>query len=189
MILPITLYGNPVLREKGQKITEITDEVKKLADDMIETMRDAQGIGLAAQQIGKAIQLTVIDIPEGIEEPSRMWVNETPVSIQDHMPMILINPVLEKTKKKNEAEEGCLSFPGVSVDVRRSARVHVEATTLEGERIQFDADGLLGRCIQHETDHLNGVLFIDYADQDVRKSIKAQLDDLRAEGESQIKEE
>lgn len=188
MTLPICLYGNPVLRKKGTPIESITPEIRELAKDMIETMREAEGIGLAAQQIGKPIQLCVVELPPEAESGSRLWVDEIPMPIRDFMPMVLINPVLEKTKKKNSATEGCLSFPGLSVDIRRSVRISVRALDLEGNPLAFDADGLLGRCIQHEVDHLNGMLFIDYADSNTRPSLKPELDALREQGRAQAAE-
>jgi peptide deformylase len=185
MSLTLCLYGNPILRKKGRPIDTITPEIRQLAEDMIETMHASEGIGLAAQQIGKDLQLTVIDLPDTADHGSRMWIDNQPVTIADFMPMVLINPELKTIKKKDTATEGCLSFPGISVDVRRSSRVEVQALNLEGEPLHFDADGLLGRCIQHEVDHLNGILFIDHADPETRRSIKPALEELRAQGRAQ----
>lgn len=185
-MMTVCLYGNPILRKKGRRIDTVTPEIRQLADEMIDTMHASEGIGLAAQQIGHDLQLTVIDIPDSIDHKSRMWIDHQPVVIADFMPMVLINPKVEGTKKKDSASEGCLSFPGVSVEVRRSSRIEVRALNLDGQPLHFDADGLLGRCIQHEVDHLNGVLFIDHADPETRRIIKPDLEALRAQGQAQI---
>ena len=100
MILPIILYGDPVLRKKGRRVATITNDIRSLAADMLETMRHAQGVGLAAQQVGFDLQLTVIDIPAEIDRPSRMWIDGREVPWPEHMPLVLINPEITLTKKK-----------------------------------------------------------------------------------------
>ncbi|MEM6822220.1 MAG: peptide deformylase [Verrucomicrobiota bacterium] len=186
MILPITYYGNPVLRKQGSDITEITEDLRQLADDMIETMHDASGIGLAAQQIGKAIQLAVIDIPGEVESPSRMWINGQPVNYADYMPLVLINPKLEIVKKKESATEGCLSFPGITAEITRPTRVACTCLRLDGEPFSFESDGLLGRAVQHETDHLNGILFTDHMQPDEKRSLRDAIEDIRQSGLKQV---
>src|ERR1700761_5135593 len=117
MILEIVKYGDPVLRAKGARIEAITDEIKQLAADMLETMRAAHGVGLAAQQIGKPIQLTVIDVA-GIEDrPSAMWIDDKEGPIEEHMPLVLLNPVLKLSEEKETGNEGCLSFPDVTAEI------------------------------------------------------------------------
>jgi peptide deformylase len=161
MIRKIVLYDDPVLREKGKQIDEITEEIRTLAEDMIETMRDAHGVGLAAQQVGESFQLTVIDISEAENRPSRMWIDRQEVEPKEHMPLILINPSLELSRETEIGVEGCLSFPEIRADISRATHVKVEALDLDGRPVLFEAEGLLSRAVQHETDHLNGILFID----------------------------
>lgn len=179
MVLEIVQYGNPILRKVGRKITSITPEIKTLAENMLETMRHAHGVGLAAQQIGKDLQLAVIEIPEDIERPSKMWIDDKEVNLQDYMPIILINPKITLTKKKYIDHEGCLSFPGLSAEVSRGYRVSVETTNLEGKTWSFDAAGLLGRAVQHEVDHLNGVLFIDRLSKQERELLQKEIEEAR----------
>ena len=179
MILPIVPYGNPVLRRKGAAIGKITTEVKKLANDMLDTMDDAEGVGLAAQQVGHALQLAVIRIPSDTERPSRMWVGGKEVDLQTYMPLILINPKIEITKKKEIGVEGCLSFPGINADISRGYRVKVQSQNLDGTMFQFEAAGLLGRAVQHEVDHLNGILFIDRMKPQDREALKDEIEKIR----------
>lgn len=188
MILDITCYGNPVLRETGKKIEPIDDGIRSLVEDMIETMHEASGIGLAAQQIGKAIQLAVIDIPAEIETPSRMWIEGRRVDWSEYMPLILINPQLQTVKKKDTAEEGCLSFPGINAKITRPARTTCTCLDLEGKQFTFDADGLLGRAIQHEVDHLNGVLFTDHMDPADKRNLREEIETIRQQGLEQSRE-
>jgi peptide deformylase len=161
MIREIVIYGDPVLRKKGKQINKITDEIRAFAEDMIETMHEAHGVGLAAQQVGEAIQLTVIDVSDSENRPSRMWIDGEEVDPKEHMPLILINPELELSRETEIGAEGCLSFPEVTADISRAEHVKVTALDLDGKPVSFEAEGLLSRAVQHETDHLNGILFID----------------------------
>jgi peptide deformylase len=179
MILPIVPYGNPVLRQKGARLAEITPDIRTLVEDMLETMRDAQGVGLAAQQIGRALQLAVVDVTGIKDRPSKMWIQGREVDPADYMPMILINPELFLIKTKEAGIEGCLSFPGLSAEISRPRRVAVKATTLDGLPLEFEAAGLLGRAIQHEFDHLQGILFIDRMDPADRAALKEEIEALR----------
>ena len=178
MVLPIVKYGDPVLRERGAQIEELTPEIENLINDMLETMRDAAGIGLAAQQIGKAVQLTVIDVSEVTDRPSSMEIDGQEVDLADHMPMNLINPELTLSGKREEGPEGCLSFPEIYEEVIRPVDVEVKALNGKGEPVHFKAGGLLSRCIQHETDHLNGILFIDRMSREAKFHIKEEVDEL-----------
>lgn len=182
MILPIVRYGDPVLRQKGQRIGAITPEIRQLAEDMIETMREAHGVGLAAQQVGRALQMCVIEISAEChkERPSRKWVGEQEVDPLEGMPLVVINPVLTLTKKKEVGVEGCLSFPGISADISRAWRVGVVYEDLEGRVCRFDASGLLGRALQHEVDHLNGVLFIDRMEAGDRAELREEIEAIRS---------
>jgi len=181
MILDIVKYGNPVLRAKGKKIDNIDDDLRALAADMLETMYDASGVGLAAQQVGRAVQLTVVDISDAENRPSRMWIGGEEVDPKEHMPLILINPELKLDEEQELGTEGCLSFPEISAEISRAARVKVKAKDLEGRQIEFEAAGLLGRAVQHETDHLNGILFIDRMSSATKVSLAGKLKRLAAE--------
>ncbi len=119
MLLPIVKYGRPILRKKGELIRPERENLRQLIDDMLETMRHAKGVGLAAQQIGQAIQLTVIDIREAKETTSEMWINDQPSTINKHMPMILLNPKITPLNASIPGQEGCLSFPEIYGDVLR----------------------------------------------------------------------
>jgi len=181
MILPIVRYGHPALRQKGRRIDTITPDIRRLAEDMIETMRDAHGVGLAAQQIGQAIQLCVIEItPEFHKErPSRKWIADKETDPLEGMPLVVLNPILTFTKKKETGVEGCLSFPGISADISRAWRVGVTYQDLEGKTHAFDAAGLLGRALQHEVDHLNGVLFTDRMTPADREELREDIEAIR----------
>ncbi len=139
-------------------------------------MRAARGVGLAAQQIGEAVRLAVIDITGIKERPSRMWISRGPGRPEDYMPLVLINPVLKPTKTKVVSHEGCLSFPGLTLDIARAQRVAVKTRTLDGGVFEFDAGGLLGRAVLHETDHLHGKLFIDDLSAEQRRAIREDLE-------------
>ncbi len=186
MVLPIVKYGHPVLRKKGDRITAITPEVARLIDDMIETMYAADGVGLAAQQVARALQLTVIDVREVTERPSTMEIDGRPVNLADHMPLVLINPEVKGCGNAVAGPEGCLSFPEIYEDITRPESVEVTAWNREGKTIQFKAGGLLARAIQHETDHLNGILFIDRMPLKAKQSLKAELDTLQAETKANL---
>ncbi len=181
MVLPIVKYGHPVLRAKGREIREVTPEIKQLAADMLDTMVAAEGVGLAAQQIGQAIQLTVIDVRDSEERPSTMQIDGKPVKLDDHMPLVLLNPKLKLSKETEPGQEGCLSFPEMNGNITRPASVSVVATGLAGEEIRFSATGLLSRAVQHETDHLHGILFIDRMSSAGRASLAGKLKRLQRE--------
>jgi peptide deformylase len=181
MILEIVKYGNPVLREKGREVKEVDDKIKQLAVDMLETMRAANGVGLAAQQVGVPVQLTVIDVA-GIEDrPSAMWIGDQEVPIEEHMPLVLLNPVLKLSEEKEVGNEGCLSFPEITAEITRSSGVRCTAQLLDGQKIEFEAAGLLARALQHETDHLNGVLFIDRMNTATKAGLAGKLKRLQKE--------
>ena len=181
MKLPIRKYGDPALRAKGKPVAEIDGKIRELADDMLETMRAANGIGLAAQQIGEPLQLTVIDVSVVEDRPSTMAWNGKEVDPKDHMPLIIINPQIKTGPEKEIASEGCLSFPEISADIERAGWARVEAQTLDGERVQIEATGLLARALQHEIDHLNGILFIDRMSSVAKASLSSKLKRLQKE--------
>jgi peptide deformylase len=176
MIREIVHYDAPVLRAKGKEVGAITPAIKALIEDLFHTMRAARGVGLAAQQIGEAVQVAVIDVKGIKDRPSKMWIGGVPVDPEENMPIILINPVLKPTKSKIVDHEGCLSFPGLTLDVARAQRVGVKTRTLDGGVFEFDAAGLLGRAVLHETDHLHGKLFIDDLSTEDRRAIREDLE-------------
>jgi len=165
MLLPIVEYGHPALRSKGRRIARIDARIHKLAGDMIDTMNDAGGVGLAAQQVGLPIEMCVVDVLDA-EEPGEMFVGGEPAALEEYMPLVLINPEVEKIGADATFTEGCLSFPGMQGKIPRPSEVRVKATTLEDETLEFRATGLLARALQHEHDHLHGILFIDRMDAD-----------------------
>ena len=180
MVLPIVKYGNPILREKGKRIEEITPAIKTLVQDMLETMDEAYGIGLAAQQVGYALQLCVLNVPFLEDRPSRLWMGDKEVALVDYMPMVLLNPQLNLSKQRYADNEGCLSFPEITGEVSRSLQAQVEAQDLRGNKVQWRGEGLIARAIQHEVDHLNGVLFIDRMDSATRLGLKKQLENFKS---------
>lgn len=179
MILEIVQYGHPALRTPGKKIDAITPEIRRLAADMIETMHKAEGVGLAAQQVAQPLQLCVVDVHDSEERPSTLWIGGERKQLADHMPMVLVNPEVKPGREKVLGTEGCLSFPEIQAEIRRPARVAVKALDLDGRALAFDCDGLLARAIQHELDHLKGILFIDRMDSATRHSLKRDIQDLQ----------
>lgn len=181
MILEVTKYGNPVLRQKGASIETITPEIKQLIADMFETMYATKGIGLAAQQVGRAIQLTVLDL-RGVEDrPSTLELDGKSADMEKFMPLVLINPEVKPLNDAVLGPEGCLSFPELYGEVLRPESVSVRALNEKGKVIEFRCGGLLARAVQHETDHLNGILFIDRMDRKSKAEIREELDILQAE--------
>lgn len=147
MVLKRCFYGNPILRKKALKITVFDEKLKKLAYDMAETMTVSDGVGLAAPQVGESIQIVVVD-----PEPAKGGVSR----------LFLVNPEIEPIGDRTEvAEEGCLSVPGIYARVKRWFALNVKAQDLDGKPIAFEATGFLARIVQHETDHLKGILFVD----------------------------
>jgi peptide deformylase len=181
MILEVTKYGNPVLRQKGTPVDKITGEIKQLIADMFETMYATKGIGLAAQQVGRALQLTVLDLRGVTDRPSTLELAGQPADVEQFMPLVLINPQLKPLNDPVAGPEGCLSFPEIYGDVVRPESVEVKALDAKGKPIEFRCGGLLARAVQHETDHLNGILFIDRMDRKSKNEIREELDLLQAE--------
>ena len=186
MVLPVVKYGDPVLRRKGSHIEAIPPELTLFIADMFDTMKASRGIGLASQQVGRALQLTVIDVRGITDRPSQLWVDGTPADVESFMPLVLINPILKPSGSRVNGPEGCLSFPDVFGDVERSNEVEVNALNERGERFSFKAGGLLARAIQHEVDHLNGILFIDRMDADSRREAQPEIDALQAETRARL---
>lgn len=165
MALQLTYYGHPALRSKGKRIEKITPEIRSLAHEMIQAMDQHDGCGLAAQQIGRSLQLAVIDVMPAMEKrPSKAWKKGHPIDIASIMPLILINPeIIPLGKKMRKETEACLSIPEVYLDIRRPARIILRYQSIDGEQIELEAEGLLARAAMHETDHLHGILFIDHS--------------------------
>ncbi len=180
MILEIVKYGHPVLRKKGERIEKITPEIKQLIADMFETMQASHGVGLAAQQVGVARQLTVIDVREVTDRPSTLELDGRPADVAGFMPLVLINPEVTPVTEPVAGPEGCLSFPEIFADISRPGTVDVRALDAKGKPIAFRCGGLLARAVQHETDHLNGLLFIDRMDKKTKTELQPELDDLQA---------
>lgn len=160
MILPILEFPDPRLRIKAKPVADVNDAVRKLVDDMLETMYKAQGIGLAATQVDRHVQVIVMDLSEAKDEP-RVYINPT------------LTPLCQD---KAPYDEGCLSVPGFYETVERPARVRISALDRDGTRFEVEADGLLAVCIQHEMDHLSGKLFVDHLSSLKRERIKKKLE-------------
>ncbi len=157
-LLPILHYPDARLRKVAQPIDRVDDEIRRLIDDMLETMYDAPGIGLAAVQVDVPLQLLVVDISEKKDQP-----------------LVLINPEILSSSGEEQMEEGCLSVPGIYELVERASQVTVRALDRHGEPFELEASGLLAVCIQHEMDHLQGKLFVDYLSEIKRQRIRKKL--------------
>ncbi len=160
-LLPIHVLGSPILREETTVVTEVTDEMRTLIDDMYETMYAASGIGLAAPQVGRSERIAVVDV-EGQK-------------------FALINPEIVERDGKERAEEACLSIPEIYGHVERAKRVVVQAIDRDGKPYEIEARGLLARCFQHEIDHLHGRLFIDYLSYLKRRGAMNEWEELKAQ--------
>ncbi len=158
-ILDILRFPDPRLREKAHPVQEVDDEIRRLVDDMFETMYQAPGIGLAAIQVNVHKQVVVIDVSE-----------------EKNQPLCLINPEILDREGQISCEEGCLSVPGVFDNVTRAEQIRVRAIDREGAPFEMDAEGLLAVCIQHEIDHLQGKLFVDYLSNLKRQRIRKKLE-------------
>lgn len=160
-IRDILVFPHPNLRKVAKKVAEFDDGIRDLVKDMFETMYKAPGIGLAATQIDVHQRILVIDVSENKDKP-----------------LVFINPELLESEGEEEHEEGCLSVPGFYETVKRPGIVRVKAFNEQGELFEMDADGLLAVCIQHEIDHLNGKVFIDYVSALKRNRIRKKLEKL-----------
>ena len=166
-VRPVRIYGDPVLRQKAREVTTVDETVRELIADMRDTMQGYHGVGLAGNQVGVLQRVIVVDVP--LEDESRA----------SHA---LINPVLDQREGSDDAEEGCLSIPGIYDDVRRARRVRVRALDEHGAPVEWVAEGYLARALQHEVDHLDGVLFVDRLSPLKRQFLRGALEAL-ARGE------
>lgn len=187
MILPIVQYGHPALRQKGARIDRITPEIQQLIQDMFDTMYDARGVGLAAQQVARPFQLAVIDVRGVTDRPSSMENDGTSVDVGSHMPLVLMNPEVRLVGVPVAGAEGCLSFPEIYADITRTDTVDVSAVDGEFAPVMFRCGGLLARAVQHETDHLHGILFIDRMTGLTRDELRGELEDLQAATKAALK--
>lgn len=184
MILRITQYGEPILRIKGKRITSFDKNLEAFAQDMIETMHANNGVGLAAQQVNRALQICTVDLSrayptqEDIDFAYTYDGKNIPLNLI--MPLIIVNPRLKQTSKAKEtAVEGCLSFPNLEGNIKRNSSIHLEFQDIRGHTHVLDCDHFFARVIQHEFDHLQGVLYIDRMDIKDLKSLRPELKKLK----------
>lgn len=193
MALQIRLYGDPVLRKKGKPVVEFDDDLAEFIKNIEETIKEEEAAALAAQQVGKAIQLTVIDFSymfdrnRPIDFQFTYDGKEVPLSLI--MPLTVINPKIEFLSKETDVmEEGCMSFPlGVYLSIKRSQEIEVSFQDAQGGFHKMWCNGLLARCFQHEIDHLEGVLFIDHASPRELKSCESKLKKIKRHTRDAIK--
>jgi len=187
MKLPIVGYGHPILRVKGARIAVVDERIRALAADMVETMHEAHGVGLAAQQIGEALQLTVVDVAQTEDRSSTLKLNGTEMDPKTAMPLVLLNPELVPSEETDLGLEGCLSFPEITADIWRASSVGLRAQTLDGEVVEIEASGLLARALQHEVDHLHGILFIDRMSAATKVALRSRLKRMQKENLAALK--
>jgi peptide deformylase len=172
MIYKICTYGDPVLREKCVRVTEVGEDVKRLVDDMLETMHAENGLGLAAQQVGRRESVCIVEIPEDMDKDADG--NRMNPAVES--PMVILNPrITEFSGEKDVREEGCLSFPGIYGNVERPTRIVLEYMDVQGRPRRLELQGMVARAVQHETDHLNGVLFVDKMSHVKKLAISGKL--------------
>ncbi len=187
MVLQVVKYGNPVLRQKGARIEKITAEINSFIADMLETMYAAKGVGLAAQQVGRALQLAVLDIRGATDRPSTLKIAGNESDPNALMPLVLINPEVRPGGQTLAGSEGCLSFPEMYAEIVRPQSAEIRALNEKGAPIEFWCGGFMARAIQHENDHLNGILFIDRMARADKSELKPQLDELQAQTKAALK--
>ena len=170
MILKVYKYGEKVLREKATAVAAVSEQLRKTANDMLETMHKSKGVGLAAQQVGRLERMCVIDIPEGCDEAEDEAFN-APIE----MPLVLFNPEIVALEGSQRDKEGCLSFPNVGGSLTRAAQVTCQYLDADNRPQMITARGYLARALQHEIDHLNGVLYIDHMSAVERLACAAKL--------------
>jgi peptide deformylase len=187
MKLEIVQYGDPVLRAKGERIDKVDDRTRELAQNMIETMHAANGVGLAAQQIREPIQLAVLDVSQVEDRPTTMKLDGIEIDPKLAMPLVLINPEVKLGPETEIGTEGCLSFPEITGEISRAKSIVVRGRNLEGNAIEIETTGFLARAIQHEVDHLNGILFIDRMSSVAKITLSSKLKRLQKETQRGMK--
>ena len=175
MIREIVQYGHPVLRQRCRPVTRVDDYLLELVADMLDTMADANGVGLAAPQVGEDVRLAMVDVSHDPECVSFLRVNGEDADLVPLMPLIFINPDLAFGQTKEFGMEGCLSIRGIRAEVRRPEMVKATLPQLDGSVVVIETDGLLARALQHEIDHLNGVLFVDRLPAVAKVSMRNRL--------------
>ena len=181
-VRPIRIYGDPVLREKARPVEETTAALRRLAEDMFDTMIEAEGIGLAAPQVGETVRMYVVNLAAMRPE---LFLDRGGPSLEgdpDHL--VLVNPRVVKQEGEQTGEEGCLSFPELYDKVTRPDVVRVEATDLDGRPLEIEGCGLLARVLIHEFDHLEGVLFIDHLSKFRFQFLRNRLKKLKADSQA-----
>ncbi len=185
--LPICVYGHPALSRQSVDVTAINGEIRTFAERMTLTMREAEGIGLAAPQVGRNINLITLEVPPP-KPGGPLPTSPGEVNLLPRMPMVMVNPKLtDFSEQTRVCNEGCLSLPGVDGDVERPEFVQVTFLTLDGVEQSFRCGGLLSRCIQHEVDHLNGKVFIEYIPEDQLATAEPTLEELKRRSARQAK--
>ncbi|MDR1103998.1 MAG: peptide deformylase [Endomicrobium sp.] len=164
--LEIKKYGDPVLRKKSDFVQKISKDIKRLTEDMLETMYSSRGLGLAAPQVGVSLRVCVIDV-----DPDKK------------LPLVMVNPKIVSGGNKILEQEGCLSLPEIFAEVKRFSNIAAEYTDLEGKNKTIEAEGLLARAIQHEIDHLDAKIFIDYLPDWKRKNIEKEIKRRKKKGD------
>jgi len=190
--LPLTFYGNPVLNRRSVAITTVTDDIRILAERMIVTMDENDGIGLAAPQVGVGLNLIVLGIPVPDPEEGEGITFSSPgeAMLLPRMPIALVNPVLSNfSGETRDYEEGCLSIPELRGHVNRPRFLDLQAHTLDGQLIRARCGGLLARCLQHEVDHLFGKLFVDYLSEAERADLEPDLTKLYKRTQADLKKQ
>lgn len=185
-ILPIYIYNQPVLRKKAKPVKSVDEELTKFVEDMFETMHEASGIGLAANQVGSVQRVIVVDISDIVKE--RLASGEADaddLSPEERAPIVMINPVVLQEEGEFVMEEGCLSIPDIREEVKRAEAIQVKYKDLNMREQELFADGLFARVILHEIDHLDGVLFIDRLGKMKQKLLKGRLNKIR-KGEIEV---
>ncbi len=178
--LPLVYCGHPALRRQARPVGAITPDIRELAEQMVATMREHEGIGLAAPQVARNLRLIVLDIPSRNDKGPIPPTSPGEAALLPRMPLALVNPKLSEFSAQTTAYgEGCLSIPDVHCDVVRPQFVQLDARGLDGQAISFRCGGLLARCLQHEVDHLNGILFIDKVDEAALAPYREAIEQLK----------
>ncbi len=179
----VLTFGDPALRQKSVPVEKVTDDIRRLARELLSTMYRSAGLGLAAEQIGQTESICVIDVPPDQDKSDETGLRENPMV---GMPIILINPKILEMTGEQTGREGCLSFPDITVTIRRAKEVTVTFTDLDGRNQTLKVQGLLARAVQHEIDHLNGVLLVDRMSAVQRIAVAGKLRRLKKESEAAL---